>query len=290
MKVRQALIVMLMLTANAVAATPSLIFTPTQTIFPPQAVGAGGPSKDITIMLSQTGSLQVTGTTASAGFTAPNSCGGNLPPGIQCPIPVSFTPPSPGPLQGAVSVSYVSSAAATQSVPVCGTALPGTGDFTVGFLSSCFASGSGTSSVFNLAVYPNAFSGTVTLSCVTTVSNVPCSVNPSSVTLSGSTPVNIAVTAGSTTAGVRSPHPSLRQVLAGIMGLAAMVLLCAIGYGATRRSLVSFALVVMVAASFIGCGATTTTTRRAVQANAVTITATGSNLITHRTSLNLSAP
>ncbi|HMF90091.1 MAG TPA: hypothetical protein VKL40_05560 [Candidatus Angelobacter sp.] len=285
MKARRALIVMLMLAANAVAATPSLIFTPTQVIFPPQAVGAGGPSKDITIQLSQAGTLTVTSTTASPGFAVPpNACAGNLAPGTQCPIPVSFVPPSPGPLQGTVSVSFVSSTAATQSVPVCGTALPGTGDFTVGFLASCFSSGSGTTSVFSLAVFPNAFSGTVTLSCVSASSTLPCSVSPSSVTLSGTTPVSITVTVGTTTA--RSPHPSPRGTL-GVLGIAAIVLSCAIGRGEGRRAAAGLTLVVMLGASFIGCGATTTTTRRTVQANTVTITASG-NAITHQNTLSLS--
>src|SRR5262249_17545130 len=154
MKARQALIVMLTLAANARAATPSLIFSPTQVIFPPQAVGAAGPSKNVTISLSQTGTLTVTSTTASSGFTVPNSCAGNLPSGFQCPIPVSFAPTGAGPIQGTVSVSFVSSAAASQSTPVCGTGLPGSGDFTVGFVFSCFATTATGPSVFNLAVFP----------------------------------------------------------------------------------------------------------------------------------------
>jgi hypothetical protein len=288
MKIRQALIVTLMLATSAVAATPSLIILPNPpNVFPPQAVGAIGPGKTVTIQLSQTGSLQVTGTTATPPFTASNSCNGDLPPAIVCPIPITFVAQAAGPAQGMVSISYTSSAAATQSTSVCGTGLSGPGDFTVGFVFDCFATATGTSSVFNLAVYPNAFNGTANLSCTTAASSVPCTVSPATVTLSGSTAVNITVTANSATSRVRSPHLAPRRAL-GMLGLEAIVLLCGAGRGVRRRAAVCLALSTLVAVVLVGCGGSSTI--KVPQITSVTITATGSNAVTHQSSLTLSAP
>src|SRR5262249_39550202 len=154
---------------------------------------------------------------------------------------------------------------------------------TVGFLASCFSSGSGTTSVFSLAVFPNAFSGTVTLSCVSASSTLPCSVSPSSVTLSGTTPVSITVTVSTTTAP--APHPPPRARL-GVLGTAACVLPSATGRGEGRRAAAGLTLVVMLGPWFTGWGATTTPTGRTVRANPATTPASG-NAITHQNTLSL---
>lgn len=170
MKVLSAFIVMLLCAASALAATPSLIFLPDQVVFPPLAVGATGPAQTVTIQLSQTGTLTLNGVTATSGFAAQLGCGSDLPPGILCPIAVTFVPSAPGLQQGSISVSYTSSAAATQSKTICGTGLPAANDFAIGFVFDCTATASGANSTIGLAIYPNAFNGTVNLSCTAAAS------------------------------------------------------------------------------------------------------------------------
>lgn len=272
----------LLCTASALAATPSLIFLPDQEVFPPLAVGASGPARTVTIQLSQTGTLTLSGVTATSGFAAQLGCGSDLPPGILCPIAVTFVPSTPGLQQGSISVSYTSSAAATQSKTICGTGLPPANDFAIGFVFDCTASTSGAASVIGLAVYPNAFNGTVNLSC-TAAGSVPCSVNPTSVTLAGSTPVNFTVNATLAAGNVRPLFRAPARTL-GMMGLACIVLLLGLGHGKRR---VAFGLLLfgLSAAFFAGCGSSSSTPGPA--SSQVTITAAGSNGATHQSTFNL---
>lgn len=282
MKTLQAFTVMLLCTASALAATPSLIFLPDQEVFPPLAVGATGPARTVTIQLSQTGSLTLNGVTATAGFAAQLGCGSDLPPGILCPIAVTFVPSAPGLQQGSVNVTYTSSSAATQSKAVCGTGLPAANDFAIGFVFDCTASASGANSTIGLAVYPNAFNGTVNLSC-TTATSAPCSVSPTSLTLAGSTPVNFTVNATLAAANVPPLFITPARTV-GMMGLACIMLAFGFSNG-RRRVMLGLLIFGLSAAFFAGCGGSSSTNGPA--SSQITITAAGSNGTTHQSTFNL---
>jgi len=282
MKVLLAFTMMLLCTAGSLAATPSLIFLPDQQVFPPLAVGATGPARTVTIQLSQTGSLTLNGVTATAGFAAQLGCGSDLPPGILCPIAVTFVPSAPGLQQGSINVTYTSSASATQSKFVCGTGLPAANDFAIGFVFDCTASASGANSTIGLAVYPNAFNGTVNLSC-TMATSAPCSVSPTSVTLAGSTPVNFTVNATLTAGNVRPLFGTPARTV-GMMGLACIVLVFGFRSG-RRRVRLGLLLFGLSAAFFAGCGGSSSTNGPA--SSQITVTAAGSNGTTHQNTFNL---
>ena len=249
------------------------------------AVGATGPARTVTIQLSQTGTLTLNGVTATSGFAAQLGCGSDLPPGILCPIAVTFVPSAPGLQQGSISVSYTSSAAATQSKTICGTGLPAANDFAIGFVFDCTASASGANSTIGLAIYPNAFNGTVNLSC-TAAASAPCSVSPTSVTLAGSTPVNFTVNA-TLAAGNLHPLFTTPARTLGMMGLACIVLVSGLGgFGhGKRRVALALLLFGLSAAFFAGCGGSSPTNNPA--SSQITITAAGSNGTTHQSSFNL---
>jgi hypothetical protein len=274
-KILQLFLLLRLLAANALAATPSLLFLPDQEVFPALAVGATGPARTVTVRLSQTGTLTLTGVTASPGFSAQLGCGSDLPPEILCPIAVTFVPQAPGLQQGNIAVSYTSSAAATQTKAVCGTGLPAGGDFAIGFVFDCTLAGRPS---ITLAVYPNAFNGTVNLSC-TNPAALPCSVNPTSVTLAGSTPVNFTVSA---TTSAKSFHPLFSNpagelVLAGLAGIVVL--------GRGKRRAAPRLLVLGLIAVIVACGGNST--HQPMSSSVITITAAGSNGTTHQSTFDL---
>jgi hypothetical protein len=282
MKIILAFLLLFLGATTALAATPSLIFLPDQEVFPPLAVGASGPSQTVTIQLSQTGTLTLSGVTATSGFSAQLGCGSDLPPGILCPIAVTFVPSAPGLQQGSINVAYTSSAAATQSKTVCGTGLPAANDFAIGFVFDCTASTSGATSVIGLAVYPNSFNGTVNLSC-TAAGSAPCSVSPTSVTLAGSAPVNFTVNATLAASNVRPLFGTPARTI-GMVGLACIVLVFGFSHG-RRRARLGLLLFGLSAAFFAGCGGSSSTNGPA--SSQITIIAAGSNGTTHQSTFNL---
>lgn len=283
MKIILAFLLLFLGATTALAATPSLIFLPDQEVFPPLAVGASGPSQTVTIQLSQTGTLTLSGVTATSGFSAQLGCGSDLPPGILCPIAVTFVPSAPGLQQGSINVTYKSSASATQSKSVCGTGLPAANDFAIGFVFDCTGATSGTTSAITLAVYPNAFNGSVNLSC-STASSAPCTVSPATVTLAGSTPVNFTVNATLAAGNVRPLFGTPTRTVGMMAGLACIVLFCGLGRG-RRRVTLGLLLFGLSAAFFAGCGGSSSTNGPA--SSQITVTAAGSNGTTHQSAFNL---
>ena len=275
MKILQLFLLLLLLAANAPAATPSLLFLPDQEVFPPLAVGATGPARTVTVRLSQTGSLTLTGVTASPGFSAQLGCGSDLPPEILCPIAVTFVPQAPGLQQGNIAVSYSSSAAATQTKAVCGTGLPAGGDFAIGFVFDCTLAGRPS---ITLAVYPNAFNGTVNLSC-SNAASLPCSVNPAAVTLAGSTPVNFTLSSSTAAKG-------FRPLFTGPAGAMAMTwLACIVVLGMRKRRMALGLLMLGVIAAIVACGGSSP--HQPLSSSVITITAAGSNGTTHQSTFDL---
>jgi uncharacterized protein (TIGR03118 family) len=174
-------------------------------------------------------------------------------------------------------------------------AAPGTGSFTLQASSnSITAAAGGTGSVTLSLAATNGFNGPVTFSC--TPSSVICTFSPATVTLSGSSPMSVAVSiAPAATVGTpANPYlvndsvhlfhsrAGLTLALIGPIGLFTFV-------GLKRRSILArgslFALLLVVAAGAItgcssqqtGTGAGTTTPAASVTSN-VTITATSGTI------------
>lgn len=149
-----------------------------------------------TITLTNNGGVALNGLTAivTGNFAiqpVANACGASLAVGATCQIGVVFAPPQAGPLSGGLTVS------AANLTTLLKVGLAGSGeDFTLQVSGSSSAVlTSGQTATFQLQVAPVAGStGTVALACTGAPQNATCTVNPASVTLTGSSTTGSTVT------------------------------------------------------------------------------------------------
>jgi trimeric autotransporter adhesin len=147
---------------------------------------------NLSLTLFNNGTAPITGVTLSAtgdyAITVPCPVS-TLAPGGSCGVTVTFTPSKTGADNGTLTVTS-SDATSPDAVPLTGTGfVSGTFTLSVGGGTSASATvASGTPASYSLTVTPgNNFSGTVVLNCtpIAAAEYATCSLQPSSVTLSG---------------------------------------------------------------------------------------------------------
>jgi FG-GAP-like repeat len=198
---------------------PGVALSPTSVSFPIALVGT---AQMQTVQLTNNGNatLDITGITIQSGannFTESNTCGSSLAASTACTITVTLNTASVGSLSGSLAVAD-NAAGSPQTVPLSGS---------VGDLAIQAAAGGGTTitvpagtpAVFSLQVAPNNYTGAVEIGCSGTIPQGTCTVQPSSITLNGSSAVGFQVTVTSTaTTGTglvapTSPQSKLRLPL-----------------------------------------------------------------------------
>ena len=114
-------------TGTGVAQTKTLAVTPTTLVFGPQVTGTTSAQQNITV--TNTGNFNVTFTnvTISTNYAHSNGCTGQLSPGGQCNIGVTFTPTSAVTKTGTVTITSNASGAAPK-VSLSGTGIATTAD------------------------------------------------------------------------------------------------------------------------------------------------------------------
>lgn len=172
-------------------APPGISATPVSIGFGGYAVGSASGVQTVTVTNSGGYSLTALSATISPGFTiAGNNCPATLPIQSACQIDVTFSPSAAGPATGMLAIS---AANLTRSLVV---ALSGSGeDFSLVVTgSSSTVITSGQSANFSLQLTGLAgTTGTVALDCGPLPQNATCSVNPASLTLTGSNTSTVSV-------------------------------------------------------------------------------------------------
>jgi len=165
-------------------------FSPPSVSFGDQLVGTSSATQAVTITNPGGSGLTVTGVVPSAGFTQTNNCGTALPANASCTVNIAFSPAASGPANGLVTVSY-NGTQSTITVTGNGT------DFVVQVppgSSTTATISAGSTATYNLSLGGSAgFSGAVNITCSGAPAAASCSVNPPSITLSGTTPANFTV-------------------------------------------------------------------------------------------------
>jgi parallel beta-helix repeat protein/YD repeat-containing protein len=175
--------------------------SPSSLAFGNQVVGTTSATQMVTITNTGNSTLSITGVVPSSGFTQSNNCGTSLAGSASCTLTIAFAPTAAGPVNGLITVSY-SGTQITIAVSGNGT------DFNLGPQSggtTATVSAGGTAT-YNLSASGTAgFSGSATLSCTGAPALASCSVNPSSVTLNGTTPQSFTVSVTTTARASVSP-------------------------------------------------------------------------------------
>jgi hypothetical protein len=285
-------------TLSQVITGPTLTLSPSSITFPGQYVGTSGLPLTVTATNPGNAPLTITSvTTSSKDFGVLNACGGSLAAGSSCAIGVFFDPVGSGPVSGTLTIADNASGS-PQTISLSGSGQ----DFSFTSSSSTQTVTPGSTATYTIAVNPIAgFNQTVALSCSGAPTGSTCSLSPSSIALSGSTPasVTVSVTTHANSAAAtqpRSPHDTQIPIFFAICGLPGLLLLgvrrsalcrgkTAAIYGAAFLGIVCFVVV--------GCGGNSSNPGGGgTAANTYTLTVTGtfasgSATLTHSTNLTM---
>jgi hypothetical protein len=277
---------------------PTLALSPSSITFPGQYVGTSGLPLTVTATNPGSAPLTITNVTASSkDFGVLNACGGSLAAGSSCAIGVFFDPSSSGAVSGTLIIADNASGS-PQTIPLSGSGL----DFSFTSSSSTQTVTPGSTATYTIAVNPIAgFNQMVALTCSGAPTGSTCSLSPSSIALSGSTPASVTVsvtTVGNSAAATqpRSPQGTQIPIFFAICGLPGLLLLgvrrsalcrekTAVIYGAALLGIVCFVVA--------GCGGNSSNPGGGgTAANAYTLTVTGtfasgSATLTHSTNLTM---
>ena len=218
---------------GAQSGAPAVSLSPATLNFSGQVVGS--PTSQQTT-LTNTGtavldinSIAITGADSEE-FAQTNTCGESLAANVSCTITVTFTPTTVGSATANVSIND-NAAGSPQTVPLPAVGAP----FSLTTTCTSLTVVPGQTAIFTVALAPAPdFTPTVGLSCSGAPALATCTVAQTSMTLSGSTPVQVQVTATTTQAigFLRLPFGRSNENrlagligLSGIAGLAALVIL-----------------------------------------------------------------
>ena len=221
----------------------SILFSPPTLDFSGQVIGAATVSRRVTVTNVGDGVLTISGPTidpaaGSAFLVSANTCSSTLLPGGNCSITVTFAPNATGAQTAALKATDGAADSGLSTVPLSGTGW----DFNLQLRDGTPASlVPGRSGSYDVDVTPQGgFLGTIALAVSCNMSGISsCAVTPSSIDLTGASPVTIQVQVNS----VGSARLNI------FLGVAALLLL---GMGWRFRSLAALVLVLWVLA---GCAA-----------------------------------
>lgn len=236
------------------AGVATAALTPASLTFAAELVKNASAAQTLTLTNSGTAALAIASIAASGDFAQTNTCASSLAAAGKCTISVTFTPSATGSRAGTLTVTD-SAAGSPQTA-----ALAGTGqDLTIapaGTSSSSATVTAGSAAQYSLSFSPaGGFSGTVALACAVQPASttIGCTMNPSSLTLTGTAAQTVAVNVTTTARGAVPPPPSERPaapwafaLLA--LGLAALLLRQSL----RRRLLVGFTFALLALA--VACG------------------------------------
>lgn len=251
-------------TTDAFAAkllTPNL---PQVSLSPTSLNLAGPPNSSVTSPVTLTNSGKATLTinaitVTGNGFSVVSNCGTSVAAGSNCTISVTFNFAVAGNATGLLSISD-NAAGTPQTVALSATSgnfllqpSPGT--------PSSITINAGYQANFSVTVYPNGFSGQVTLACRGAPQNSTCTLSTSSVTLGGTTAVGVGVAVATTARSVaqvgrESVKTGWPGGCAGIIVVAGLLgLICFLKPGAQRTRWAGMCAVALLLAVFAdACG------------------------------------
>lgn len=245
------------LTGTGVA-PPGASALPASISFGPSAIGSTSAAQTVTVANSGGTTLTTLAATVTAGFAiATNTCSATLAAGATCQLGVTFSPTAAGSVTGTLTIS---AANLTKSLTV---SLSGQGDdFTLavsGSSSTIITSGQTASFALQLEGLAGT-TGTVALTCTGAPQNSTCTLNPSSIVVTGanSSSVTASIATGvatSTSAANRSPTlPPANPITLPVLGLFLPFAL-PFGIAGSNRSRRAHALLLLALLLFAaGCG------------------------------------
>jgi hypothetical protein len=211
---------------------PGARLSPTALTFTGQAVGSLSSAQTVTLHNTGNAALAIASIAVSGDFAQTNTCASSVAAGGSCAISVTFTPTAGGSRSGTLTITD-NAADSPQAVSLTGTGQ----DFSVATASG--SSSTATVTAGQTATYSLGLSGlgglnqAINFTCAGAPSRATCTVNPPSVTPSGSGTTSITVTVTTTASSLAAPaerrsppllpDPAGRGLMLVLLGLLASV-------------------------------------------------------------------
>jgi hypothetical protein len=177
---------------NGAGMLANVTLTPADLSFGYIGVQTSSTAQALVLRNGSTGTLTGISLTTEGPFTETSNCGSSLVAGANCSITASFSPSTTGPQTGSLMVSSGDAAPVTAQ-------LAGTG-ISFELLPTSATSvtvKSGSAASYSLELMPvSGSAGNATLTCSNAPPNSSCTVNPSTVSLSGPTNIQVAIGTG----------------------------------------------------------------------------------------------
>jgi hypothetical protein len=248
-------------TASAVSvvvtapAGPAVTLSPTSLTFAQQTVDTTTAAQAVTLTNSGQVALTLTSVTASGDFAQTNNCGTSVAPGANCIIAVTFTPTVAGSRTGVLTVT--DNGGSPQTVALSGTAAAVSLTPSSNALTIASAGGTATTAIQLSSL--DGFSGTVNLTCAVnfqgqgTPTDAPtCSLNPTQVQVTGSSPTSSTLTISTTaaSASIRLQRTFNQSLIA----FAGLLFFGVVPRRIWRGRLLTAALCLITLGGMLGCG------------------------------------
>ena len=194
---------------------PAAAIAPLSLTFGSQTIGTASAAQPVIIASTGTASLAIASIVLSdtADFQMASNCPLSLAPNTNCSLGITFAPSNVGSISGTVTVT-ASDGGSPHTIQLSGT---GTG-FALSPAAGSSASATvpaGQTAAFRLSLAPEAFSGSVTLTCspVTAIPKATCSVSPNPAMLSGTVATVVTVSVSTAAQSGAAFRPDKRKIL-----------------------------------------------------------------------------
>ena len=246
--------------ASKVIVGPDIVLSPAALSFTAQDVGTTSSPQTITVTSNGDSPLSITSVAINGEFSETDNCSaGTLGVGEKCTIDVTFSPTTPGPKSGTVTITD-NALGSPHSVPLSGGTSGVTGDYALSVDPKAVSVIAGSTANVALAITPVAgFTSKVTLACTGAPREATCSVTPASLTLDGvnASQATVSVTTGVRTVAPPGSQPNLPLPQNGLRWLPLaflLMILVTMAAAGRRRTTLVLGVVILMSLLWTACG------------------------------------
>jgi hypothetical protein len=274
---------------------PDIAISPATLSFTVQSVGTTSTAQTITVTSNGDSPLTISGVAISGEFAETDNCSGaTLGVGATCTIDVTFSPTTPGPKSGTVTITD-NALGSPHTLPLSGGISGVAGDFSLSIDPTSTAVVAGGTASYLLTITPAAgYNARIDLSCTGAPRAATCSVSPSSVTLNGADPSTATISVSTAVRTLAPPGSGPSILHPGVGGrwlpwILALLLMATLVVSGRRRALLALGMVTLLVLTWSACaGGSMVGVPRGTPAGTYNLTITGAaGSVTHSTTVNL---
>jgi hypothetical protein len=232
---------------------PTISFSAPRLDFTTQSPGTSSSPASITLVNNGNAPLSISTITATGSFAQTSNCMSSIAIGHSCSVNVTFNPTSAGAARG--TLTFHDNAYPNTQVLIL-TGMGGSSDFSITAAPSSNSVMAGAAATYTATLAPiDGFSGTVQLACAGAPTKATCTLSKTSVTLDGSSSVDVTVTVTTTAPTTASfvPPSHLNNTFRPLWACIGFVPIAGL-FLTRKRKLAAIAAFGIIAFASVSCG------------------------------------